>query len=279
MHDAERGLLVRVEPRSQQVVGFSIPDFKAWHAATPSDDGDFEIDLPPDLAARPRRGAGRGLSGARVGRRSGACSVHSPDRFQPAGYKEHEWSVESQRVEDFRLTQGALLPAPGQRGRALRGGLPRAPSGDAQGPHRLRQDALRRAHELAPEAHAGDRRLPRGPDRVGPGRQVHPARRRDDLAGRPAHHRGQGRRDRLPGRGRRGAQGHHRRHPPAHRRPAHPAAREEGRDRRGAGRVPAGDQLQPGLPVGAEGPQALDQAAVRGDRVRLPAAGARGGRS
>ena len=45
---------------------------------------------------------------------------------------------------------------------------------------------------------------------------------------------------------------------------------------RGARRVPAGDLVQPGLPVGAEGPQALDQAALRGDRVRLPAAGPRG---
>ena len=32
IHDPERGLLVRVEPRSRQVVGFSIPQFKAWHA-------------------------------------------------------------------------------------------------------------------------------------------------------------------------------------------------------------------------------------------------------
>jgi hypothetical protein len=46
VHDPERGLLVRVEPRSRQVVGFSIPDFKAWHAANASEDGDFEVDLP-----------------------------------------------------------------------------------------------------------------------------------------------------------------------------------------------------------------------------------------
>ena len=32
VHDPERGVLVRVEPRTQQVVGFSIPEFKAWHA-------------------------------------------------------------------------------------------------------------------------------------------------------------------------------------------------------------------------------------------------------
>ena len=36
-------------------------------------------------------------------------------------------------------------------------------------------------------------------------------------------------------------------------------------------RLPAGDLLQPGLPVGAEGPEALDQAALHRDRVRLPA--------
>jgi len=46
VHDAERGLLVRVEPRSRQVVGFSIPEFKAWHAAHAADDGEFEVDLP-----------------------------------------------------------------------------------------------------------------------------------------------------------------------------------------------------------------------------------------
>lgn len=57
IHDLERGLLVRVEPRSRQVVGFSIPQFKAWHAEHAEDDGQFEVDLPstwplgPDEAA------------------------------------------------------------------------------------------------------------------------------------------------------------------------------------------------------------------------------------
>jgi hypothetical protein len=46
VHDPERGLLVRVEPRSGQVVGFSIPDFKNWHAAHAGPDGEFEVDLP-----------------------------------------------------------------------------------------------------------------------------------------------------------------------------------------------------------------------------------------
>jgi hypothetical protein len=46
IHDVERGLLVRVEPRSRQVVGFSIPQFKAWHAANADDSGEFEVDLP-----------------------------------------------------------------------------------------------------------------------------------------------------------------------------------------------------------------------------------------
>jgi hypothetical protein len=55
VHDAERGLLVRVEPRTRQVVGFSIPDFKAWYAANVPDGGDFEVDLP---AAWPPEGEG-----------------------------------------------------------------------------------------------------------------------------------------------------------------------------------------------------------------------------
>jgi hypothetical protein len=46
VHDPERGLLVRVEPRSRQVVGFSIPDFKAWYAANAPEGGEFEVDLP-----------------------------------------------------------------------------------------------------------------------------------------------------------------------------------------------------------------------------------------
>lgn len=47
VHDAERNILVRVDPASRQVVGFSIPDFKAWHAANAGEDGSFEVDLPP----------------------------------------------------------------------------------------------------------------------------------------------------------------------------------------------------------------------------------------
>jgi hypothetical protein len=47
VRDPERGLLVRVDPATRQVVGFSIPDFKAWHAANAEPDGSFEVDLPP----------------------------------------------------------------------------------------------------------------------------------------------------------------------------------------------------------------------------------------
>jgi hypothetical protein len=47
VHDPERELLVRVDPRSRQVVGFSIPDFRAWHARHAEADGAFEVDLPP----------------------------------------------------------------------------------------------------------------------------------------------------------------------------------------------------------------------------------------
>ena len=47
IHDPERGVLVRVDPKSRQVVGFSIPNFKAWHTEHADEDGSFEVELPP----------------------------------------------------------------------------------------------------------------------------------------------------------------------------------------------------------------------------------------
>jgi hypothetical protein len=47
VRDPERELLVRVDPQTRQVLGFSIPAFKAWHAAHAEPDGSFEVDLPP----------------------------------------------------------------------------------------------------------------------------------------------------------------------------------------------------------------------------------------
>ena len=46
VRDPERELLVRVDPQTRQVLGFSIPGFKAWHAAHAGPDGSFEVDLP-----------------------------------------------------------------------------------------------------------------------------------------------------------------------------------------------------------------------------------------
>lgn len=46
IHDEERGLLVRVEKETRQVVGFSIPNFRAWYAENADADGTFEVDLP-----------------------------------------------------------------------------------------------------------------------------------------------------------------------------------------------------------------------------------------
>lgn len=46
VRDPERDLLVRVEPGSGQVVGFSIPNFRDWYAAHHDEDGSFEVDLP-----------------------------------------------------------------------------------------------------------------------------------------------------------------------------------------------------------------------------------------
>jgi hypothetical protein len=47
VHDAERDLLVRIDPATRQVVGFTIPNFRAWHAAHADEDGSFEVELPP----------------------------------------------------------------------------------------------------------------------------------------------------------------------------------------------------------------------------------------
>ena len=46
VYDDERDLLVRVDPGTGQVVGFSIPNFKEWHAEHAEQDGAFEVDLP-----------------------------------------------------------------------------------------------------------------------------------------------------------------------------------------------------------------------------------------
>jgi hypothetical protein len=48
---------VRVDPQTRQVVGFSIPGFRAWHAAHAEPDGSFQVDLPP---LWPDPGAGEG---------------------------------------------------------------------------------------------------------------------------------------------------------------------------------------------------------------------------
>jgi hypothetical protein len=45
--DPERELIVRLDRNTKAVVGFSIPNFTAWHAKHADEDGTFEIDLPP----------------------------------------------------------------------------------------------------------------------------------------------------------------------------------------------------------------------------------------
>jgi hypothetical protein len=47
VHDPERGVLVRVDPETTQVLGFTIPGFRSWHAEHADEDGEFEVDLPP----------------------------------------------------------------------------------------------------------------------------------------------------------------------------------------------------------------------------------------
>ena len=53
IRDTERQVLVRVDPQSEQVVGFSIPRFKEWHASHAEPDGSFEVDLPPTWPLHP----------------------------------------------------------------------------------------------------------------------------------------------------------------------------------------------------------------------------------
>ncbi|MSO44668.1 MAG: hypothetical protein EXQ74_05105 [Thermoleophilia bacterium] len=45
--DEVREVLVRVEPQSRAVVGFTIPNFTEWYAKNYPDGGEFELDLPP----------------------------------------------------------------------------------------------------------------------------------------------------------------------------------------------------------------------------------------
>jgi hypothetical protein len=52
-HDPERGLLVRVDPVTRQVVGFTIPNFRAWYAQHADDDGSFDVELPSIWGGEP----------------------------------------------------------------------------------------------------------------------------------------------------------------------------------------------------------------------------------
>jgi hypothetical protein len=44
--DPEREVQVRLDETSNQVIGFSIPNFTAWHKAHADADGSFDMDLP-----------------------------------------------------------------------------------------------------------------------------------------------------------------------------------------------------------------------------------------
>lgn len=53
VHDAERNLLVRIDPSTHQVIGFTIPNFKAWYAEHADNDGSFDVELPAIWGADP----------------------------------------------------------------------------------------------------------------------------------------------------------------------------------------------------------------------------------
>lgn len=56
VHDPERGVLVRVDPSSSQVLGFTIPNFREWYAEHADETGEFEVDLPPTWPLHPDSG-------------------------------------------------------------------------------------------------------------------------------------------------------------------------------------------------------------------------------
>src|SRR6266511_289659 len=109
-----------------------------------------------------------------------------------------------------------------------------------------------------------------------PGRTLSARRRRYRVARRAAHHGRPPRRDLLSGRGRRGAQGHHRSHTPAHGRPAHSTGREAWNSAKRPRRFYAGHFLQSRLSERAERPEAIDAPAVPFARIRLSAGRGRG---
>ena len=134
----------------------------------------------------------------------------------------------------------------------------------------VRQDAFRRVHGLAARQARWSRWLPRGFDRERSRRPLSARRRGHRWIDGPLT-RAVARRHLLSRRNRRGAQRHHGHHPSADRCAPHPAAGEAGRDR-GRTPIPARHLLQSRLPERAEGPQAIDQAALHRDRLRLSAA-------
>ena len=81
---------------------------------------------------------------------------------------------------------GAVLPAVGDEIAVFETCHARAACGDAQGPDRLRQDAVRRAHGVAPRTAARHRRLPRRSLGQRSHRPLPDSRRRDRLARRAA---------------------------------------------------------------------------------------------
>jgi hypothetical protein len=53
VHDTERDLLVRIDPGTRQVIGFTIPNFRAWYAAHADEDGSFDVELPSIWGGEP----------------------------------------------------------------------------------------------------------------------------------------------------------------------------------------------------------------------------------
>ena len=192
--------------------------------------GCFVVGLRPRGPAARREAAAppRGLSDGR----------REPDATEAAAQRSRCRRTRSSALEP-RGRSPYYRPI-GDEVRDLRGGRAPPAAGAAQGPDRLRQDALRAAHGVAARPPARHRRLSRRPLGQRSARAASSCSGGDTVWQDGPLTRGRARRrDRLPRRGGRGAPGHGRRAAPAHRRPPPAAARARRRAARGAPGLPA----------------------------------------
>jgi hypothetical protein len=118
-----------------------------------------------------RVGGGRDVPGGPAHLPGQLLHRREPESEERAPAKPRCGRLRSPRAMDGRVPPGrsAVLRRAGRRVRAVRARLPPAAAAADQGPHRLRQDALRRAHGRPPGPPLITVSLPRRPERRRPG--------------------------------------------------------------------------------------------------------------